>query len=311
MINRPRSFTDLAFGTSAAISGLCLLIVALLFALTLGQAALPAFSTFGLHFLTDDAWNPVKEKFGALSAIYGTVISSAIALGLAFPVSLGIGFCLSELTPQKFVLPIRSLIELLAGIPSLVYGLWGLYVLAPFCQKTLQPLLIAHLGTLPIIGTAFAGPAYGVGLLTAGMVLAIMVLPFLAAIMIDLFKSVPHLLKESAYALGATPWEVTRQITLPFLKQEIFSGAFLALGRALGETMAVTFVVGNAHRISTSLLAPATTISASIANEFNEATSDLHTASLIGLGFILLMATFIALVASKWLAARKTKGSAA
>ncbi|MBV8060720.1 MAG: phosphate ABC transporter permease subunit PstC [Alphaproteobacteria bacterium] len=308
MTQRTQSLTNWTVRGLTALSGLCVVVFTIAFAILLGYAAWPAFSSFGLHFLTNEAWNPVTDSFGALSSIYGTIISAAIALVLSFPVSIGIGFCLSEIMPRRLVLPIRSLIELLAGIPSLVYGLWGMYVLAPCFQTTLQPFLIKHLGHFAFIGQIFSGPPYGVGLLTAGIVLAIMILPFLTAIVVDLFQSVPRLMKESAYALGMTPWEVTRSISLPYIKQEIFSGAFLALGRALGETMAVTFVVGNAHRISTSLLAPATTISASIANEFNEATSDMHTSSLIALGFILLVSTFLALVISKCMAARAVKG---
>ena len=274
-----------------------LLVLAFLFVLTRG--AWPSFHSFGFGFLVGDVWNPVTDQYGAFAAVYGTIVTAIIALCLALPVGMGIAFFLVELAPEFIVKPLRIAIELLAGIPSIVYGFWGLFVIAPIFQDSVQPFLIEHLGGLPLIGVLFGGPAFGVGFLTAGFVLAIMILPFLAAFLTDIFETVSPLLKESAYALGSTQWEVVRDIMTPSVKGGMMSGIMLALGRALGETMAVTFVIGNAHKFSASILAPGTTISASIANEFNEATSDLHTSSLLALGVILFAITFLMLAGSK------------
>ncbi len=265
----------------------------------LGMAAAPAFKAFGFSFFTTYAWNPVTERYGALAAIYGTVVASFLALLMSLPVGFGIAFFLVEIAPPCLVKPLRIAIELLAGIPSIVFGFWGLFVLAPLFQEHVQPFLIALFENVPVMNVLFKGPAFGVGLLTAGCVLAIMVLPFLTAFMTDVFKAVSPLVKESAYALGATRWEVMRFIVLPSTGTTVVGGIMLALGRVLGETMAVTFVIGNAHRISGSLLSPGTTISASIANEFNEATTALHASSLLALGLSLFAITFIVLAAGK------------
>lgn len=277
------------------------LVVALVLSLlvVLGLSAAPAFKAFGFSFFTTNAWNPVTGNFGALAAIYGTVVASALALLLSLPIGFGIAFFLVEIAPSFLVKPLRIAIELLAGIPSIVFGFWGLFVLAPLFQEHVQPFLIAVCENVPVLNFLFRGPAFGVGLLTAGCVLAIMVLPFLTAFMTDVFKAVSPLVKESAYALGATRWEVMRSIVLGSTGTTVIGGIMLALGRVLGETMAVTFVIGNAHRISGSLLAPGTTISASIANEFNEATTDLHAASLLALGLSLFAITFVVLAAGK------------
>jgi phosphate transport system permease protein len=255
----------------------------------------PALRTFGFSFLTQTSWNPVTEKFGALAPIYGTVVTSFIAMLIAVPVGLFIALFLTELCPMWLRRPIGIAIELLAGIPSIIYGIWGLFVFAPFLQQYVQPFLITVFGSVPVLSTLFEGPPYGIGILTAGLILAIMVLPFITSISRDVFEAVPPMLKEAAYGLGCTTWEVARYVVLPFTRVGVIGGVMLGLGRALGETMAVTFVIGNAHRISGSILAPGTTISATIANEFTEAVGDLYTSSLIALGLILFVITFIVL----------------
>jgi len=266
--------------------------------------AWPALSTFGPSFVWSQKWSPVKEIFGALAPIYGTLITSVIAMIIGIPVSFGIAIFLTEICPQPLRRPIGVAIELLAGIPSIIYGLWGFFVLAPLLQATVQPFLIATLGNVPGIGLLFGGAPYGIGLLTAGIVLAVMVLPFITSVTRDVFQTVPVLLRESAYGMGMTTWEVVRHIVIPYTRVGLVGGIMLGLGRALGETMAVTFVIGNSYKISASLLAPATTISASIANEFTEATGGLYTSSLIALGCILFVITFTVLGVAKWLLAR-------
>jgi len=265
----------------------------------LAAGAVPAFQEFGWSFLASSAWNPVTDKFGALPAVYGTLVTSLIAMLIGIPLAFGIAVFLTELCPPALRRPIGTLIELLAAIPSIIYGIWGLFVLAPFLQLSLQPLLVDTLGELPLIGALFAGPPLGLGVLTAGVILGVMVLPFIAAVMRDVFATVPPMLRESAYGVGATTSEVVRHIVLPYTRVGVIGGVMLGLGRALGETMAVTFVIGNAHRIKASLLAPGTTISATLANEFTEAVGDLYTSSLFALGFILFVITFIVLAAAK------------
>jgi phosphate transport system permease protein len=263
-----------------------------------------ALRTFGLNFLFVDTWNPVTEKFGAIAPIYGTLVTSIIAMLIAVPVGLFIALFLTELCPMWLRRPIGIAIELLAGIPSIIYGIWGLFVFAPFLQQYVQPFLINVLGEVPLLSTLFAGPPYGIGILTAGLILAIMVLPFITSISRDVFTAVPPVLKEAAYGLGCTTWEVVRYVVLPYARVGVIGGVMLGLGRALGETMAVTFVIGNAHRISGSLLAPGTTISATIANEFTEAVGDLYTSALIALGLILFLITFIVLAAARYMLMR-------
>jgi phosphate transport system permease protein len=262
---------------------------------SLVYGSLPALRTFGIGFLFTESWNPVTEKFGAVAPIYGTVVTSLIAMLIAVPVGLFIALFLTELCPMWLRRPIGTAIELLAGIPSIIYGLWGLFVFAPFLQQYVQPFLIAVFGKVPVLSTLFEGPPYGIGILTAGLILAIMVLPFITSISRDVFEAVPPVLKEAAYGLGCTTWEVARYVVLPYTRVGVIGGVMLGLGRALGETMAVTFVIGNAHRISGSILAPGTTISATIANEFTEAVGDLYTSSLTALGLILFIITFIVL----------------
>src|SRR4051812_16112430 len=225
---------------------------------SLVYGALPALREFGLSFLYQQSWNPVTEKFGAISPIYGTVMTSFIAMLIAVPVGLMIAMFLTELCPMWLRRPIGIAIELLAGIPSIIYGIWGLFVFAPFLQETLQPFLITVFGNIPVLNVLFAGPPYGIGVLTAGLVLAIMVLPFITSISRDVFEAVPPVLKEAAYGLGCTTWEVIRHVVLPYTRVGVIGGVMLGLGRALGETMAVTFVIGNAHKISASILHPGT-----------------------------------------------------
>ncbi len=288
--------------TRAAAIAVLLLLSGVIVSLISGS--LPTFREFGLGFLTSQSWNPVTDNYGALPAIYGTLITSSIAMLIAVPVGLMIAFFLTELCPQWLRRPIGIAIELLAGIPSIIYGIWGLFMFAPFLQATLQPFLIKTFHGLPIVGALFAGPPYGIGMLTAGLILAIMVLPFVTSISRDVFEAVPAVLKEAAYGLGCTTWEVARYVVLPFTRVGVIGGVMLGLGRALGETMAITFVIGNAHRISASLLAPGTTISASIANEFTEAVGDLYTSALISLGLILFVITFIVLAIARYMLLR-------
>jgi phosphate transport system permease protein len=267
--------------------------------LSLIDGSLLAFQKFGFGFLTNQIWNPVTKKFGALAPIYGTVVTSFIAMLIAVPLGLGIAVFLTELCPPVLRRPIGIAIELLAGIPSIIYGIWGLFIFAPFLQQYVQPVIIALFANVPVLSSLFAGPPYGIGILTASLILAIMVLPFVASISRDVFETVPPMLKESAYGIGCTKWEVIGNVVIPYTRVGVIGGVMLGLGRALGETMAVTFVIGNAHRISPSLFAPGTTISASIANEFTEAVGDLYTSSLIALGLILFMITFVVLAVAK------------
>lgn len=273
-------------------------------AFSLLKGALPAFSHFGFAFLTKEVWNPVTEKFGALAPVYGTLVTSLIAMLFAIPISLGIAIFLTELAPSWMKRPVGVAIELLAAVPSIIFGIWGLFVLSPVLQHHVQPALIAWLGPLPVIGRLFQGPPFGIGVLTASVVLAIMVIPFVSAVMRDVFETVPDVLKESAYGLGATTWEVIWKVVVPYARTGMVGGIMLGLGRALGETMAVTFVIGNAHRVSSSLLAPGTTISAAIANEFTEAVGDLYTSSLVALGALLFLITFSVIAAARFMLLR-------
>ncbi len=268
------------------------------------DGSLPALRAYGFSFIYTESWNPVTEKFGAAAPIFGTVVTSFIAMLIGVPLSIGIAIFLTELCPPRLKRPISTAIELLAGIPSIIYGIWGLFVLAPLLQRTLQPWLISAFEDVPVLSGLFAGPPYGIGILTAALILSIMVLPFITSITRDVFETVPPMLKESAYGLGCTTWEVVRDIVIPYTRTGVIGGVMLGLGRALGETMAVTFVIGNAHRIANSLLAPGTTISASIANEFTEADGELYTSSLIALGLILFVITFIVLAGARLLLAR-------
>jgi phosphate transport system permease protein len=269
--------------------------------------AWPALHTFGLAFVVTEMWNPVTKEFGALGSIYGTLVTSAIAMLIGIPVAFGVAVFITEISPIWLKRPLATMIELLAAIPSIIYGIWGLFVFAPFVQQYIQPAIINTLGDIPGIGALFAGPPLGIGVLTAGIILAVMVLPFISSIMRDVFETVPPMLKESAYGLGATRGEVVRSVVLPYTRIGVVGGIMLGLGRALGETMAVTFVIGNAHRISASILQPGTTISAALANEFTEADSAIYRSSLIALGFILFIITFIVLAIAKVMLMRLQK----
>ena len=254
-----------------------------------------AFAKFGVGFLWSNEWDAVQQQFGALVPIYGTVVTAVIAMVIAVPISFGIAFFLTEIAPKWLRAPVGGAIELLAGIPSIIYGMWGLFVLVPLLAEHVYPWVDAHLGQLPGIGALFSGPPLGLGMGTAGLVLAIMVIPFISSVMREVFLTVPGRLKESAYALGSTRWEVVWDVVLPYTRSAVIGGIFLGLGRALGETMAVTFVLGNAHRLTASLLEPGNSIAATIANEFTEADSEMYRSSLIALGFVLFIVTFIVL----------------
>jgi len=295
---------DVVFRSATWIFAVFVLLILTGVIVSLVAGSLPALKEFGWSFITSSSWNPVTLKFGALPAIYGTLVTSAIAMLIAVPVGLGIAVFITELCPPWLKRPIGTLIELLAAIPSIIYGIWGLFVFAPVLQSTLQPLLINTLGNVPWVGSLFAGPPLGIGLLTAGLILAIMVLPFITSVTRDVFETVPTVLKESAYGIGATTWEVVWNIVLPTTRVGVIGGIMLALGRALGETMAVTFVIGNSHRIATSLLAPGTTISATLANEFTEAVDDIYISSLIAQGFVLSCMSLLVLSAAKYMLIR-------
>jgi len=261
--------------------------------------AYPAMRQFGWGFVTSEAWNPVTEKFGALASIYGTLVTSVLAMFVAVPVGIGIAIFLTEICPRPLRRPIGIAIELLAGIPSIIYGIWGLFIFAPWFQEHVQTWMIELFADIPYLRDLFAGPPYGIGIFTAALILSIMVLPFISAVTRDVFETVPSVLKEAAYGLGCTTWEVMWRVVLPFARSGVVGGSMLALGRALGETMAVTFVIGNAHHIKSSVFAPGTTISATIANEFTEAVGDLYFSSLIELGLILFFITFIVLASAQ------------
>ena len=276
-----------------------LMFIGIICALVVG--AWPALTQYGIAFVWTEAWNPVTDKFGALAPIYGTLITSFLAMLVSVPVGIGIAIFLTEICPRPLRRPIGIAVELLAGIPSIIYGIWGLFVLAPILQEYFQPWVIARFAGVPILSNLFAGPPYGIGIFTAALILAIMTLPFVTAITRDVFETVPPVLKEAAYGLGATTSEVVMDVVLPYARGGVVGGVMLALGRALGETMAVTFVIGNAHHIGVSLFAPGTTISATIANEFTEAVGDLYTSSLVELALILFFVTTCVLAAAQYM----------
>ena len=295
--------------TQAAAFSVFLILGAIFISLVIG--GWPALRTFGIGFVTTETWNPVTEKFGALAPIYGTLVTSLIAMAVAVPIGIGIAVFLTELCPMSLRRAIGTAIELLAGIPSIIFGIWGLFVFAPFLQQHVQPGLIAMSKNVPGLANLFAGPPYGIGILTAGLILAIMVLPFITAVSRDVFETVPAVLKEAAYGMGCTTREVVSRVVIPYTRTGVIGGIMLGLGRALGETMAVTFVIGNAHRISPSLLAPGTTISATIANQFAEAVGDLYTSSLLALGLMLFFITFSVLALARYMLAHLAKTAGA
>ena len=288
-------------------AGCCGLVVLLMAGIVfeLWRRSLPAMREFGPGFLSSSAWNPVTENFGALSSIYGTVVSTVIALLIAVPMSLVIALFLVELAPKKLSGIFGTAIELLAAIPSIIYGMWGLFVFVPFMSHYIQPFLGKYLGLLPL----FQGPPMGLGMLTAGIILALMILPFISAVMRDVLRMVPPVLKESAYGLGATTWEVTKDVSVPYGLSGMVGAVFLGLGRAIGETMAVTFVIGNSHRLAASLFAGGNSIASTLANEFTEADTTLYLSSLIYLGLVLFVITAVfQTVAQIWLRLAARKG---
>ncbi|ARU30708.1 phosphate ABC transporter permease subunit PstC [Sulfuriferula sp. AH1] len=298
---------DALFRNATRLFAFIVLALLLSIIISLIVGSMPSIKAFGFGFLTSDDWNPVTDKFGALVPITGTIATSIIALLIGVPISFGIALFLTELSPNWLKRPLGIAIELLAGIPSIIYGMWGLFVFAPMFAEHVQPWLIDTLGPLPVFGFLFQGVPMGIGMLTAGLILAIMVIPFIASVMRDVFEIVPPLLKESAYGLGATTWEVVRYVVLPYTKIGVVGSIMLGLGRALGETMAVTFVIGNAHQLSKSLMMPGNSISSALANEFTEADGVLYTSSLIELGLILFFITFVVLTISKLLLLQLSK----
>ena len=297
-------YTTLAFALFVL-----LILGAIIFSLAMGS--MPIFEKYGLSFLTSRAWNPVTQEYGALNAIYGTVMTSLIALLIGVPVSFGIAVFLTELCPTWLRRPLGTAVELLAGIPSIIYGMWGLFVFAPVFGDYVQPALTKFIGPIPVVGQLFIGAPIGIGVLAAGIILAVMVIPFIASVMRDVFEVVPPVLKESAYGLGATTWEVVRNIVLPYTKAGVVGGIMLGLGRALGETMAVTFVIGNAPKIATSLFEPGSSIASTLANEFGEANNEQHISALISLGLVLFLITFVVLALAKLLLLQLGKGEGA
>lgn len=298
---------DRVFELLTASSALFVLLILGGTAVSMAWGGRLAFKTFGWRFITDPTWDAVGSHFGALVPIYGTLVTSAIALIIAVPVSIGIALFLTDIAPRWSRTPISVAIELLAAIPSIIYGMWGLFVFAPFMATHVEPWLSDHLGNKAIIGPLFNGPPIGIGMLTAGVVLGIMVIPFIAAVAREVFSAVPAPLRESAVALGSTRWEILSRVTLPYTRSAVIGAIFLGLGRALGETMAVTFVLGNAHDLSASLLMPSNSIAAAIANEFTEADTEIYRSSLIALGFLLFVVTFIVLTIAKLLLLRINK----
>jgi phosphate transport system permease protein len=284
-----------AMGAAAA-----LVVVVLMGAvLSMAWGGREALATFGWGFFASTDWDVGARQFGALVPIYGTVVTSVVAMVIAVPVSFGIALFLTEVSPPWLRTPLASALELLAGIPSIIYGMWGLFVLAPLLADTVYPWMGEHLAPLPIIGKLFEGPPLGIGMLTAGLVLAIMIIPFISSVMREVFLTVPTRLKESAYALGSTTWEVAWDVVLPYTRSAVVGGIFLGLGRALGETMAVTFVIGNSYDINVGLLNPGTSIASTIANEFAEALDPLHRSSLMAVGFVLFALTLVVLAIAR------------
>lgn len=296
---RKQRIQDFLFHKITLVFALSVLAVLTGIIVSLMIGAWPAFKEFGPAFITTVEWDPVNEQYGGLIAIVGTLATSLIALLIAFPVSFGIALFLTEICPARLRRPLGTAVELLAGVPSIIYGMWGLFVFAPLFGDYIQPVLNKTLGQLPLIGMLFKGPMMGIGIMTAGLILAVMIIPFISSVMRDVFEIVPAVLKESAYGLGCTRWEVVRKIVLPYTKTGVVGGVMLGLGRALGETMAVTFVIGNAQQLSWSLFAPGNSIASTLANEFAEASSTFHVSSLFALGLILFVITFLVLSAAK------------
>ncbi len=302
----PSRLGDGVFATIAWICGLAVLVLIGGIIAVLLQGGAHAFSVFGPHFLVSSVWNPVREHFGAAAPVYGTLVTSFVGLLVAVPLAFGVAFCLTEMAPAWIARPLGTAIELLAAVPSIIFGMWGFFVIVPVMAQHVQPFLTATLGPVPLLGVLFSGAPFGTGLLTGGLVLAVMITPFIAAVMRDVFLSMPAVLKESAYGLGATRWEVMGRVVLPWSRTAVIGGIMLGLGRALGETMAITFVIGNTNRISASLFSPGNTIASLIALEFPEsAAGSLKLSSLLALGVILMVISFLTLACSRALLYRR------
>ena len=309
---RPRSagIGDTVFAGVARAAGILVLVLLGAIIATLFVGGLPAFREFGAGFLTNEDWDPVKNVFGGAVAIYGTVLTSVLALAMAVPLAFGIAFFLTELAPASVRRPIGTAVELLAAIPSIIFGMWGFVVLVPLMAQTVQPWAIDTFGDWPVLGTLFAGPPFGTGILTAALILTVMIVPFIAATMRDVFLSVPAVFKESAYGVGCTTWEVMRSIVLPYTRTSVVGGVMLGLGRALGETIAVTFVIGNTNRITGSIFGPGSTIASLVALEFPESQAgSLKLSSLLALGFVLFVISFIVLAISRYLLRPRAMGA--
>ena len=298
---------DTIFARSTQFFALLVLFTLIAIIVSLVYGAWPTITQVGPKFLVDDAWDPIRSLFGGLAPLWGTVITATIAMLIAVPVSFGIAIFLTEMCPPVLKRPLGTAVELLAAIPSIIYGMWGLFVFVPLFSEYVQPFLAATLGNIPIIGILFQGSPIGIGVLTASIILSVMVIPFTAAVMRDVFETTPAILKESAYGLGATTWEVVWNVVLPYTKIGVVGGVMLGLGRALGETMAVTFVIGNAYNISLKLFEPGNSIASSLANEFNEASDPLHLSALMSLGLVLFLLTFCVLSASRYMLASLAK----
>lgn len=304
-----KSLGDRIFSGLATASGLLVLVLLGAIILLLAVGGRKAFMAFGPGFLTDTDWDPVQDIYGAAVPIYGTVVTAIVALIIAVPLAFGVAFFLTEMSPQWMRRPIGTAIELLAAVPSIIFGMWGFFVIVPLMAEYIQPWFIDTFGDLPVIGILFSGAPFGTGILTAALILAVMIIPFIAATMRDVFLTVPPMFKESAYGIGCTTWEVVRSIVLPYTRSSVVGGIMLGLGRALGETMAVTFVIGNTNRISPSLFAPGNTIASLVALEFPESPAgSLKLSALLALGFILFVISFIVLAISRLLLRPRIKG---
>ena len=307
--SRPVSLGDIVFGVLTRGAGVFVLVLLGAIIVTLFIGGLPAFRQFGPFFLISTDWDPVQQIYGAAVPVFGTIMTAILALIISVPLAFGIAFYLTELAPQWMRRPVGTAIELLAAVPSIIYGMWGFFVIVPIMAQYVQPAVIDNLGDLPLVGPLFGGPAFGTGIFTAALVLAVMIIPFIAATMRDVFLTVPPVFKESAYGLGCTTWEVMRSIVIPYTRISVVGGIMLGLGRALGETMAVTFVIGNTNRIATTLFGPGNTIASLVALEFPESEAgSLRLASLLALGFILFVISFIVLAISRILLRPRLKG---
>jgi len=301
---RWQRWQDFFFEKTTLVFALSTLVALTGIIVSLFVSSMPVLQTFGLTFFYTIEWDIINSQFGGLIAIFGTVVTATIAIVIALPLSFGIAVFLTETCPLKLRRPLGTAIELLAAVPSIIYGMFGLFVFAPLFAEYVQPALASTLGQIPVVGILFTGAFNGIGILAAGLILAMMILPFIASVMRDVFEIVPPILKESAYGLGCTTWEVVTKIVLPYTKTGVVGGVMLGLGRALGETMAVTFVIGNAHKLSPSLFSPGNSIASTLANEFGEAEPGLHYASLFALALALFVITLVVLSLAKWMLSR-------